>query len=199
MSPALKLTYFGIPGRAELARLLFTFGGVAFEDARVSGPEFGAMKTSLPLGQLPILEVDGVVFSQSMAISRYAAKVVGLYPADAVQALRVEMISETIVDMLDTVVDIKFRTSDEAAKAEKTTKFLTEALPKSLAALETMVQGKFFMGDNATLADVHLFDIVHNGLKASFPEFDFSKYPKLEGVVEVVKSNANIAAYLAKP
>uniref|UniRef100_K3WK10 Glutathione S-transferase n=1 Tax=Globisporangium ultimum (strain ATCC 200006 / CBS 805.95 / DAOM BR144) TaxID=431595 RepID=K3WK10_GLOUD len=198
MSPALKLTYFDVAGRAELARLLFTFGGVAFEDTRVSGPEFGAMKVSLPLGQLPILEVDGVVFSQSMAISRYAAKVAGLYPADAVQALRVEMISETLLELATTASTIIYLTKDEAVKAEKTTKLLNETLPKSLAALEAMMQGKFFMGENATLADVQLFELVQYSLK-SFSGFDLSKYPKLEGVVEVVKSNANITAYLAKP
>jgi glutathione S-transferase len=66
--------------------------------------------------------------------------------------------------------------------------------------LEKMVQGKFFMGDNATLADLHLLDILQNGLMAKFPEFGFdsSKYPKLQGVIEAVKSNENIAAYLAK-
>lgn len=200
MSPAqLKLTYFDIQGRGELTRLLFTFGNIAFEDARVSGPDFGAMKASLPLGQLPTLEVDGVVFSQSMAINRYAAKLAGLYPQDATQALRVDMISETFIDLSDTVIDIKYFTKDEAVKAEKTAKLLTEVLPKSLAALEKLVQGKFFLGDNASLADVHLLDFMQNGLKASFPEFSTAAYPKLEGVVEGVRSNANIAAYLSKP
>uniref|UniRef100_K3WK04 GST C-terminal domain-containing protein n=1 Tax=Globisporangium ultimum (strain ATCC 200006 / CBS 805.95 / DAOM BR144) TaxID=431595 RepID=K3WK04_GLOUD len=61
-----------------------------------------------------------------------------------------------------------------------------------------MVQGEFFMGDNATLADMHLFDIVENESKVSFPEFDFSKYPKLESVIEAVKTNANVTGYLTK-
>ncbi|KAF1324544.1 Glutathione s-transferase, partial [Globisporangium splendens] len=198
MYPSLKLTYFDAAGRAELTRLLFAFGGIAFEDVRVSDTEFSAMKASLPLGQLPILEVDGVVFSQSMAIHRYAAKAAGLYPADATQALRVDMISETFANMLETVWDAIFYALDEASKAEKTTKFMQETLPQSFAQLEEMVQGKFFMGDNVTLADVHLFDIMQNELKVRFLDFDMSKYPNLEGVVETVKSNANIAAYLAR-
>ncbi|GAB9473617.1 Hematopoietic prostaglandin d synthase [Globisporangium polare] len=199
MSPAqIKLTYFPITGRAELARLLFTYGGVAFEDNRVAGPVFGAMKPTLPLGQLPVLEVDGVVYAQSMAIARYAAKASGLYPEDAAQALRVDMVSETLVDLLNVFIDIKFKTSDETLKAEKSAKFVAEGLPKSLATLEGLVQSKYFVGDSATLADVQLFDIAHNALKPSFPELSMAAYPKLEAIVEAVKVNANIAAYLSK-
>uniref|UniRef100_K3WK06 Glutathione S-transferase n=1 Tax=Globisporangium ultimum (strain ATCC 200006 / CBS 805.95 / DAOM BR144) TaxID=431595 RepID=K3WK06_GLOUD len=194
---ALKLTYFDFPGRAELARLLFAFGGVAYEDVRLSNPEFGAIKASLPFGQVPTLETDGVVFAQSMAIHRYAAKVAGLYPADPVQALRMEMISETLLELVGGAMEIKYM-SDEVVKAEKTTKYLNEIAPRLLAVLDKMVQGKFFLGDNATMADVQLLHAMLNGLKANFPNFDCSKYPQLESVVEAVKSNANITAYLAK-
>jgi hypothetical protein len=34
---SLKVTYFNAAGRAELTRLLFKIGGVAFEDERLSG------------------------------------------------------------------------------------------------------------------------------------------------------------------
>ncbi|GAB9473616.1 Hematopoietic prostaglandin d synthase [Globisporangium polare] len=196
-TPQLKLTYFDFSGRAELARLLFTFSGVAFEDSRISKPAFGAMKTKLPLGQLPTLQVDGVVFSQSMAIARYAAKLSGQYPHDPVQALHVDMVSETLVDLGHVFADIMFRTPDAIARAEKTTKLLTETVPKVFTALEDRVQGKFFAGDSATLVDVQLLDMVIN-FKTSFPECSLAAYPKMEAVVENVKANAHIAAYLAK-
>lgn len=196
MSP--KLTYFPVAGRGELARLLFTFGGVAFEDNRIAGPAFGALKPTLPLGQLPILEIDGVVYAQSMAIARYAAKAAGLYPVDAAQALGVDMVSETIVDLVTAFIDIMFKTADATLKAEKSAKFFAESLPKTLAALESLVQGKYFVGESATLADVHLFDLVHNAIRPIFPEFSMAAYPKLDAIVEAVKANANIAAYLSK-
>ncbi|KAF1324546.1 Hematopoietic prostaglandin d synthase, partial [Globisporangium splendens] len=200
MSPALKFYYLDFPGRGELSRLVFTFGGVPFEDVRVDGPQFYANRHTYPFGQLPTLEVDGVVLSQSNAIARYAARLAGLYPTDVTEMLRVDMICETCVDMFNHVLDITFITTDEAVKAEKAATFLNEILPQWLPVLERIVRGKFFMGDNATLADLHLFDIVVNGLKAKFPkyELDSSKYPKLEGVIEAVKSNANVVAHLTK-
>ncbi|KAG7401921.1 hypothetical protein PHYBOEH_009501 [Phytophthora boehmeriae] len=81
--PSIKLTYFAFTGRAEAARLTFYIGGVPFEDKRLSHEEFAAMKDSLPLGQLPVLEVDGQVLTQSDAILRYAGRLGGLYPTSA--------------------------------------------------------------------------------------------------------------------
>lgn len=42
--PTYKLMYFDARGRAEVARLLFAQAGVEYEDCRLSGEEFGAIK-----------------------------------------------------------------------------------------------------------------------------------------------------------
>lgn len=49
--PKLKLTYFNMPGRAEPVRLALKINGVDFEDNRISGPEFGALRQSDALPQ----------------------------------------------------------------------------------------------------------------------------------------------------
>lgn len=41
--------------------------------------DLAELKPTLPLGQLPVLQVDGTIYAQSMAIARYAAKLAGLY------------------------------------------------------------------------------------------------------------------------
>ncbi|GAB9468304.1 Hematopoietic prostaglandin d synthase [Globisporangium polare] len=198
--PQLKLTYFDFDGRAELVRLLFVYGGVAFEDHRVSGAEFKALKPSLPLGQVPVLQVDGVVFAQSMAIARYAAKVSGLYPRDPIQSLYVDMVSEALVELVEVITDVFFRTADETAKADKASKFFAGKLPNMLTALETMVRGdRFFLADDsASMADVQLFEVVEHGLKPFYPDFSTDAYPKLSSVLNSVRANARIAAYVAK-
>lgn len=197
-APQLKLTYFDGTGRAELARLIFTYGGVPFVDERIQHSDMAALKPSLPLGQVPTLEVDGKVYSQSIAIARYAAKLSGLYPEDPVEALRVDMVSETVRDLVIVFISI-FTEKDADKKAEITKKFLEETIPKSFGVLETMVKGKFFLGDNsASFADVHVFDLVHNALTPVFQEFTIAPFPKVQAVIENVKANANIAAYLAK-
>lgn len=95
MSPQTKLTYFNGAGRAEFPRLIFHFGGIAFEDKRIDYLTFAALKPTLLLGQVPVQEVDGVAYSQSMAIARYAAKLASIFPEDPLKALEIDMISES--------------------------------------------------------------------------------------------------------
>lgn len=44
--PSIKLTYFGLRGRAELSRLILAAAGVPFEDNRITHAEWVAMKPS---------------------------------------------------------------------------------------------------------------------------------------------------------
>jgi len=64
--------------------------GAEFSDSRVAFTEWAALKATgySPLGQLPVVEVDGAVYSQSVPISAYAARLAGLYPADPLAALK---------------------------------------------------------------------------------------------------------------
>ncbi|RLN73273.1 hypothetical protein BBJ28_00021681 [Nothophytophthora sp. Chile5] len=199
MAPSqLKLSYFAGPGRAELTRLILSAGNVSFEDERLSREAFAALKPSLPLGQVPVLQVDGTTYPQSMAIARYAAKLTGLYPQDPVECLRADVVSESLVDVKTHISDITYREKDETVKAEKTKRLLEEFVPKTLSLLESFVKGQYFLGDNKmSYADIQLFDLVKNSLE-KFATFSLTPYPKLVVLVGNVESNANVAAYLAK-
>lgn len=196
-APAIKLSYFDMAGRAETTRLALAYGNIAYEDKRVAFPDWPALKPTTPLGQLPVMEVDGKVFAQSIAIARYAAKLSGAYPTDALQALAVDMVVDTVNDLVSVLIDILWLEQDETKKAEKSKKLVEEMMPTSFAALEEMVEGGAFFGSSITLADIRVFDFVVS-IAVSFPGFDISKFPKIVGVVESVKTNPNIAAYLAK-
>jgi hypothetical protein len=61
------------------------------------------MKSSLPTGQLPILDIEETngknkVVGQSAAILRHVGKLAGLYPADDMEAMEVDMICDHIED-----------------------------------------------------------------------------------------------------
>jgi glutathione S-transferase len=47
---------------------------VDYEDKRIPREEWPTMKPNTPLGQMPVLEVDGKMLGQSVAIARYLAR-----------------------------------------------------------------------------------------------------------------------------
>jgi glutathione S-transferase len=196
--PQLKLTYFDFKGRAELTRMIFHYGGVAFTDTRVARADFPTLKPKLPFGQVPILEVDNTVYSQSMAIARYAAKISGLYPAQALQALEADMFSCALTEVVEAFVGFASKMADEAGKAQKKKLFAEETVPTMFGALEKMVRGKFVLGDDMSYVDVQLLDLVENAVLWAIPTFEMKPFPKLAAVVANVKADPKINAYLAQ-
>ncbi|KAG6947773.1 hypothetical protein JG688_00015400 [Phytophthora aleatoria] len=154
--PQLKLSYFDLKLHAELSRMIFNYGGIAFTDHRIARTDFTKLKPTLPFGQVPDLELDGTIYAQSMAIARYAAKIVGPYPNDALEALKVDVFSR--------------RTT------QKKKVFTEEMLPKFLASLEKMVAGKFILGDELSYADIQFLG-AGNMLKLTFPDFKMGVFP----------------------
>jgi len=173
------------------------YGGVPFMDERISFEMFAELKPSLPLVQVPVLEVDGTVFSQSTAIVRYAAKLAGVYPTEQVEMLRMDMISETFADIGLAIYDFQ-RETDDTVIAEKTKKFHEVVLPRKLQALEDMVLAGFFLSEKVSLADFQLIDVVTNCLRFLNAEFSLDAFPKLSAVIVNVEALPAIAAYIAK-
>jgi len=118
----LKLTYFGLKARGEVARLILTGGGIPFEDVRVdfcarpayneetqrrlerystpectyTAAEWLEMKDSLPLAALPLLEIDGIdtPVCQSRAINRHCARLAGVEGETEEQKLLADMFAD---------------------------------------------------------------------------------------------------------
>ena len=117
--PQLKLTYFDIHGgRAEPARLALAIGSIAFEDHRFTYPEFAEIRKTTPFGQVPVLQVDGVQVTQCDAITRYAGKLAGLYPADPFQALLCDEVMY-VVEEAGVKMGPSYRMTGEAQKADR--------------------------------------------------------------------------------
>ncbi|CAJ0567973.1 unnamed protein product, partial [Mesorhabditis spiculigera] len=74
----MKLYYFDGRGTGEAIRQVFKLAGEDFEDVRFSMDEWPKHKADMPFGQIPVLEVDGMMIPQSAAIGRYVAKKFGL-------------------------------------------------------------------------------------------------------------------------
>ncbi|AZP14162.1 glutathione S-transferase [Undibacterium parvum] len=157
--PQLKLTYFDFHGgRGEPARLAMHIGGIAFEDHRFAYPEFAELRKSTPFGQVPTLLVDGVMVTQSDAINRYVAKLAGVYPLDAYQALLCDEVMSVVEDAA-VRLSPSFRMTGEAQK-EARLALVSGPMPMYLKWLQSQLSahgGEFFADNRLTVADLKVF------------------------------------------
>ncbi|DBA01377.1 TPA: hypothetical protein N0F65_007274 [Lagenidium giganteum] len=182
--PQLKLTYFDHTGRAEPSRLIMAAASIPFEDERLTHEQFAALKPPLPLGQVPVLQVDGKTYSQSIAISRW---VVPLGP----------VVVDTINDAVNAIVEVHWTEKDEAKKAEKNKKLTGETLPRIYGALDKLVRGTFVTGEALSFADTHVFDHFDSLVAYCVPDLKLHAYPKLAALIQGVKAHPKLASYLA--
>jgi len=153
----MKLYYFDLGGRAEVIRMMLHYAKVEFEDVRV---QFGGLqelkdKGICEFGQLPVFEMDGKHYSQTMAIVFLLAKKYGFYPADAEKAWEVESMMSFVGDLAEKIAPVTFIKDEEAKKkkieenmaySEKWFGFLEARLKKNCTQ-------KFVATDKITCAD----------------------------------------------
>ncbi|XP_061427182.1 hematopoietic prostaglandin D synthase [Lethenteron reissneri] len=194
--PTYKLTYFNLKGRAELSRYIFAYGDIKYEDQRVDQAEWAKIKPTLPFKQVPVLEVDGKILSQSFAIARFLAREAGVAGKTSLEQAQADMLVDTI---FEPVVLVPWREQDEAVKKEKIEKLFKDTVPGWLANLEAYLgDNTWFVGDSVTWADFqwHIASVVLDTLKPGF----LKGYSKLEALRDRVGALPKIAAYLkARP
>lgn len=202
--PTYKLQYFDGQGRAEVARLLFSAAGVAFEDERLSGETWQAAKPNMPYGQLPVLTVDKLQYNQSGAIFRYLAREFGLYGKNNCDNTTCDITLETVNDIYTEMIKIMFE-KDEAKKAELVKKLKDESMPKFLKFMTKKLKdngGKFLVGSGLTVADISLFDFLDRlttSPSSPIPSDEAVKdFPELKSFIDRVGSMPNIKKWLDK-
>ena len=168
----MKLTYFGLYGRAEATRMCLAHAKVEFEDERLSFPEFGALKAAKgPSYQLPALEHDGLTMNQSMPILRYVGMQHGYYPMD--QPKLCWAADATIEDNTDIFAKAPLMVFFGAEKAtEEQVKLFEEAGHKYNKHLEAQLADgrKYLAGDKITIADFAIFAKIKSIGKNHSPE-----------------------------
>jgi len=158
--PQLKLTYFDFDGgRAEPIRLTLAYGNIPFEDHRFAGSEWPALKNQFPLRQVPIMEVDGEIVTQSEPLLRYAGKLAGLYPENALEALHCDEAMATVED-IEQKIGPTFQMSDDEEKRKAREILVAGPIPLFIARLENMLKergGRYFAGNRLSVADFKVY------------------------------------------
>merc|ERR1712106_190667 len=177
----IKLTYFNLKGRAELARLILAQAEVDYEDCRIEKEGWAELKTTLPLGQLPVLEVDGQTIGQSITIARYLARRFGLAGKTDLDAAEADQAVDALTDMINSFSPL-MKEKDEEKRAELKTVFGSETMPAWMKMMETLLTskgGKHFAGNQLTWADIAIYNNL-DMFQKHFGEPNLTECPNLK-------------------
>ena len=199
--PKLKLIYFDASvSRGEECRLALHLAGVDFEDVRIKGEAWPAMKEHTPYGGLPVLELPGhPPLAHSNAILVLIGRRHGLHPGDEFDAARHEGMMEH-VEELRAVVGPTIRMGDAEKKAAREA-IAANYLPAWARYAEKNIQGEpFFGGAKLQVVDLKLHMAVRwfiGGKVDHIPATIFEGFPKLMRVHDSVRDHAGVKSWYA--
>lgn len=183
----MRLIYFDFPGRGAAIRDALRLGGIAFEDVRISYPDFCARRAAgeLPWDTLPVVELsDGTRLGQSNAILRWAGALAGLTPPNPSDALRVDDLLDNIEDY-GARVSVSIRVVSDEVRAQLRAELAQRWLPEWFALLERRLaaagQG-WLAGAALSVADLkamHLIDKLINGSLSGLQPDALAAFPTL--------------------
>ncbi|KAI0557788.1 Glutathione S-transferase [Gracilaria domingensis] len=201
--PSLMLTSFDFRGRAEPVRLALVVSGIPFEEHRFSFAQWPDIKPTTPYGSVPTLAVDGEVLAQSAAILRYAGKLGELYPTDALEALRVDEIVDTVEELA--LVAYAYKGDDKQRLEEQRNRFANDAVPRYASALEARVQSSadapYAVGGKLSIADFAITCLINNiqSGELDYLRTDiFESYPKLVAVHKAIMELPSVVEWYKK-
>merc|ERR1712033_7749 len=147
------------------------------------------MKPKTDFGQLPVLNWDGVEICQSMACARFIAREVGLAGTTSLEQGQVDEIVDVIQDLINAWVKLYFAKDEAGLK-----NFADVTLQTALGQLEKKLEsrgGQYFVGNNLTWADLHVFMYMGDLDKEAF-----AKYPNLSNLFVTVGDIPSIKAWV---
>ncbi|XP_052743546.1 glutathione S-transferase 2-like [Bicyclus anynana] len=197
--PKTTFYYFNAKALGEPARLLLAYGNEQFEDRRVTMEEWPAVKQSMPFGQMPVLEIDGKKYGQSMAIARYLGHKHGLAGDSLEEALEIDQNADLLTDLRNEAISAHYE-SDEELKAKKHKENLKKVYPESLKKLDEIIKknnGHLAAG-KLTWADF-VFACSFDYLKTMLQMPDLEQqYPSFKQLIDSVYASPSVKVYSEK-
>ena len=198
-----RLIYFDFAGsRGEECRIALHLAGVDFEDVRVQGSDWPAMKATMPFGAMPVLEIPGKPpLAHSNAILVFIGRRHGLHPADAFEAARHESLMCAVEELRHTLTPT-LRIADPEQKRAAREALAANELPTWGSQVERQLgDGPFIGGETLQVADLKLYMIVRwltTGVVDHVPTTVFDHCPKLMRLYRAVGEHAGVKAWLAR-
>lgn len=174
-------------------RIALDLAGLTWETTSIdltAGSQTDADHISLnPQGLVPVLEIDGVRLTQSLAIIEYLNErfQLGLLPVPAASRAKVRAQAYAVAMDIHPVCNLKVlnfaaEASDNAISKEAWTRHF---IGEGLAALEQMLdEGHFCFGDTVTLADICLVPQVYNARRWGV---DLTSMPRIRRIADALE------------
>ncbi|XP_060520492.1 glutathione S-transferase-like [Cylas formicarius] len=197
MAPTFKVTYFDIMALGEPIRILLSYGGFDWEDNRVTKENWPVLKPTVPMGQLPILEHNGKVAHQSIAICRYLGKLTKLVGKDDWEDLEIDAAADTVNDYRAKVGRYHYE-ADPVQKEKIGEQLFSEIVPFYSKKLDEQAKNNngFLAVGRLTWADllfVGLIDYMNFMAKKDL----LAGVPNLQKVKENVLAVPNVKTYIS--
>jgi len=192
--PELRLIYLPFRAMAEPTRFMLHFANIPYTDELIWGPAFQREKAldGFPFDKTPILEIDGQRIAQSGSISRYVAKLAGLYPRDPLECAFADHIFEMGQEMctINPLINCFTGYHHQSVKFE-----YFRGLPRIFENLERQLgDKKYFGGVEPNFAD---FQMLHYLLNIFLSEDDcFSRNPTIRRYTLEMSELPGVREYL---
>nr|WOZ07764.1 glutathione S-transferase GSTs9 [Agrotis ipsilon] len=193
-----KHVYYYFPTRAlgESCRLLMAYGGQEFEDRRLTHAEWPAFKPNTLFGQMPVLEIDGKQYAQSLAISRYLGRKYGLAGDTLEDGLEIDQIVDLVNDLRAKAAQVRYE-KDEAVQEAKHADYVKNVYPDYLERLNAVLvknNGHLALG-KLTWGDFVLAGMLdYLKMMMRMPDLE-KKYPAFQKVVDNVYAIPKVQEY----
>eukprot|EP01103_Thecamoeba_quadrilineata_P021279 TRINITY_DN9722_c0_g1_i1.p1 TRINITY_DN9722_c0_g1~~TRINITY_DN9722_c0_g1_i1.p1 ORF type:complete len:196 (+),score=47.74 TRINITY_DN9722_c0_g1_i1:13-600(+) len=147
-----KLFYFQVKARGFLPFLVNAYGNLGYEYIH---PEWPALKSEAPFGQLPFLQDGSLKVAESAAITRFLARKAKIEGDNDEDFAHSEQAIEFANDILTALAQAHYG-SDKKAGYKK----FYEELPTYLGKAEKVLKGDFF-ASKLTTGDLAIFSILN--------------------------------------
>ncbi|XP_006902873.1 PREDICTED: glutathione S-transferase alpha-4-like [Elephantulus edwardii] len=193
-----KLYYFRGRGRMESIRWLLAAAGEEFEEEflekREQYEKLGK-EGCLLFGQVPLVEMDGMMLTQTRAILSYLAAKYNLYGKDLKERVRIDMYVDGTLDLMMMIAVAAFKSPEE--KEESLALIVKKAKTRYLPVFEKILKDHgqdFLVGNKFSWADVQLIEaiLMMEELNASI----LSDFPLLKAFKTRISSIPTIKKFL---
>jgi len=197
---ALKMTYFDGRGRGEILRLIMAKGGVKHDDVRLTFEQWPEFKGKTPFGGMPVLEINGKMYGQGLALAIFLARENKLYGSNNLENLMIDQILMCREDVLVPEAKIKFE-KDADKQAELIKEMVANTYPKFFGFFDTVIKDNtsksgWTVGKKISMADLVIYDVTE-WIFAMKQEEMTSAYPNIAALRAKVANTSGIKEYLA--